>query len=42
MKIWILILFLGFGVMANAQEVENNGTTYKVKGKTGKKIGSLI
>ena len=33
MKFWVILLFLGFGFCANAQEIKVNGTTYEVKGK---------
>jgi membrane carboxypeptidase/penicillin-binding protein len=33
MKLWILLLFLGFGFAANAQQVISNGVAYEVKGK---------
>lgn len=42
MKIWIVVLFLGMGLFAQAQEVEHEGLKYEVKGdlifKDGKDV----
>ena len=46
MKYFLLIVFLGIGVIANAQKVESNGTIYKVKGdkifKNGEDVTDLL
>lgn len=46
MKLWIIILFLGIGLVGGAQEVEHNGIKYEVKGdaifKDGKDVTSTL
>lgn len=46
MKLWIIILFLGIGLVASAQEVDYNGIKYEVKGdaifKDGKDVTSTL
>lgn len=46
MKYLLLIVFLGIGIIANAQKVESNGTVYKVKGekifKNGEDVTDLL
>ena len=46
MKYLIVVFFLTFGLVANAQKVESNGTEYKVKGekifKNGEDVTDLL
>lgn len=46
MKIWIVVLFLGLGLLTQAQEVEHEGLKYDVKGdlifKDGKDVTQTL
>ena len=34
MKLWIVLVFIGISLFANAQEVEHEGVKYEIKGSS--------